>query len=187
MDSSATCTRIGAKTYLLLNTVLHVFILYSFLSVFFIFYISKIEREAFDDEFSTVVQVNMAKVLVNADQKLDGKVKTLLKGASPILTVLNNMYSKPSKDVETYNKWLFGMSFSVSVVLILTFITITGVLKMSCGTCIPLLHLIKENVLIFIIIGLAEFMFFSRIASKFVPVPPSLLINSMISRLKENL
>jgi len=173
--------------FLALNIVLHVFILYSFLSLFFVLYISKTEKKAFQDEFQNVVQQNLTQALANADQQLHGQVKIFLQGAQPVLTVMANMYANPSPDVATYNRWLFITMAMIATALIVSFSLAVGVLKYSCQTCLPVWHLIKENLVVFAVIGVAEFLFFTKVASTFVPVPPSLLITSLIDRLKSNL
>ena len=39
----------------------------------------------------------------------------------------------------------------------------------------------------FVCIGIVEYVFFTRVALKFVPAPPSLLVNSLIKKFKETM
>lgn len=181
------CAPISTTMYTVLNITLHILILYSFLTAFFVFYVSKAETQAFTDEFRNIIDENLTEALKKADVDAHGQVKKALQDVQPLLTSLHNVYSKPSAVNVTNNKWLFTMAYGIIFVLLLAFTVMVGTLKYSCNTCIPLGHMLKENLLVFIVIGLAEFLFFTRIASKFIPVPPSLLITSLVDRVKQNL
>jgi ABC-type multidrug transport system fused ATPase/permease subunit len=181
------CAPLSNTMYTTLNITLHILILYSFLTVFFVFYVSKAETQAFTGEFQNIIDENLTEALKKADVEAQGQVKKALQDIQPLLQGLHNVYSKPSQINVINNKWLFTMAYSIIFVLLLAFTIMVGTLKYSCNTCIPLSHLIKENLLVFVVIGIAEFLFFTRIAAKFIPVPPSLLITSLVDRVKQNL
>jgi hypothetical protein len=44
-----------------------------------------------------------------------------------------------------------------------------------------------ENVIIFACVGVIEYLFFTKVALKFVPAPPSLLVTSLINKFKETI
>lgn len=181
------CYPLSSAMFLVINIVLHILILYSFLSAFFILYISKVEHSAFQSEFDGVIEDNLPTVLANADAKSGGKLKPLLTQMMPVLQILNNIYSEPSTEVVVYNQWLFRSMIMVIVILAITFSLLTGILKYACKTCLPVTHILTENIMLFAVIGVAEYLFFTKIASKFIPVPPSLLVNTLIDRIKNNL
>ena len=187
MASVNKCFPLSSAMFLVINVVLHIFILYSFLCAFFILYVSKVERAAFQNEFDTVIADNLPTALLNADAKSGGKLKPVLQQMMPVLQILNNIYSQPSAEVEVYNEWLFRSMILVIVILAVTFSLMTGILKYGCKTCLPVRHIVTENILMFAVIGVAEYLFFTRIASKFIPVPPSLLVNTLVDRIKSNL
>jgi ABC-type multidrug transport system fused ATPase/permease subunit len=184
---SDVCSPVSSTMYTTLNITLHILILYSFLTVFFVFYVSKAETQAFTDEFRNIIDENLTEALKKADVDAQGQVKKSLQDIQPLLQGLHNVYSKPSQINVNNNKWLFTMAYGIIFVLLLAFTIMVATLKYSCNTCIPLSHLLKENLLVFVVIGIAEFLFFTRIASKFIPVPPSLLITSLVDRVKQNL
>jgi len=173
--------------FLALNIVLHIAVLYAFISSFFILYVSRIERDAFKSEFGNIVNENLTQALENANAASGGQFKTVIQGLEPVLQVMANIYSKPTPEIQTYNKALFTSSYMVLFIIFFTFVLLVGVLKYSCHVCMPLGHIIKENLIVFAVIGITEFWFFDKIGSQFVPVKPSLLITTLINRLKSNL
>ena len=44
-----------------------------------------------------------------------------------------------------------------------------------------------ENIVTFIFVGVIEFWFFTNVASKFIPAPPSILFTSLLNSLKKYL
>ena len=185
--STQVCYPISSHMFLIINIVLHIFILYSFISLFFMLYVSKTEKKAFNNEFSDIITENLTEALQTADKDSGGQLKTVLQGLGPALQSLANIYSAPSPEVTTYNQWLFRSSFYIMFSILFTFGLMVAMLKYSCGTCMPLSHLIKENLIVFAVIGMAEYLFFTRIAANFVPVPPSLLVSTLIQQLKTDL
>ena len=98
-----------------------------------------------------------------------------------------NKYNQPSDYVKEHNKWITISAIAVSVVGVLGLKMILYILYNSCGKCVPLTHIITENIITFIFIVLVEYLFFVNVAFKFVPAPPSLLTNSLINKFKTSL
>jgi hypothetical protein len=47
--------------------------------------------------------------------------------------------------------------------------------------------ILKENFIIFVCVGIIEFLFFNYIASKYVPVTPDFVATSILERIKLNI
>ena len=183
--NSDTCTRPSNKTRFNINLIIHVLILFTFLLMFFMFYISRLERDTFKEQIHDIIDTNLSNVL----NTLNEGDKTELKNALKLLPydTLNKLYSKASTDISEHNKWLFRIAGMGVAVLIIAIIAIIFTLKYSCNQCVSWGPIILENVVIFSFVGLIEYMFFTRIISKYTPAPPSLMIKSLIDSIKENL
>ena len=48
-------------------------------------------------------------------------------------------------------------------------------------------YIIKENIIIFISIGIIEFLFFTKVSSKYVPILPVQISTTVLERIKENI
>lgn len=163
----------------IVNMALHSAILFTFLSLFFKLYISKLSTDTFNTEINNMVNASL------------GSNINLLKNNNIVKLIpkkqLSDMFSKPNKVVETRNNGLFNsvlvaniMVWSIVVIIILIF-------KFSCNIDINLTNIITENIVAFSIIGFFEYLFFTRIAFKFVPVLPSFISNQSLSILQSKL
>ena len=152
------------------NYFTHALILFTFLSILFIFYISDVTRNAFITEISHLIHTafdNVPKV----SNKLD-------------LSSLINAYSKPDKTADLHNKLLFKSLGIINLILWILFIVIIYILKLSY-TELDMTHILIENAIIFSIIAIVEYLFFTNIALKFVPVEPSFIKKQLINILKK--
>lgn len=181
------CIKPTGNLVFLINVVLHVLILFTLLSLIFTFYISNVEKQAFEEEFDNLIDSNVPNVLHQVNDATNGALKVGLKGASSPLGALEKLYSQPSQTNKIYNDGLRKMNILIGIVILMTLVAIVLTLKLSCNQCVPLWDIIKENLVVFAFVGVAEFMFFTYIASKYVPSPPSLLASSFFDSLKENM
>ncbi len=86
------------------------------------------------------------------------------------------------------NAQLFSQIQIVNVLLVLFLFVFIGTLLYSGGISYDIVwHLIIENVITFIFVGIIEFAFFLKIAIKFIPAPPSLIFKSLLSSIKTGL
>ena len=167
------------------NIAIHVFILFAFLSTFFILYVSKLEKTTMESEFKSLIRNYLKNALNNlsSDQKLTYK------------QMLNNMpidnlikiYSKPNEAIVGYNNWLFTMIIAINIFIFLFILLGISLLYFSCNQCIPIGKILLENIIIFTFVGTVEFLFFQFVAIQYIPAPPSLLLNSVIQSFKNAL
>lgn len=166
-----------------INLYLHSLILFSFLSIFFIFYITKLVKSVFNDEISHLIE-----------ESLSDKIKEIKKNSSISyaidqlpLDVLIKAYSGQDKAVEMHNQGLFNTVFFINALLWVGLIVVVLILKMTCNTDIHIKEIVMENAIIFSFIGVIEFMFFKYIAFKFVPVEPSFISKQFLETVKQEL
>ena len=170
---------IKTSTYLSMNVLIHVIILFSFLSLFFFKFVSKVEEDAFKSELGDMIEENVNKVILN-NQDVKPRIKKIL----PALKKLNVLYENPDGFTLERNILVKFSAIFMILILLSIFITITTTLAFGCDKNVSIKHLIIENIIIFILIGIVEYMFFTRIAIKYIPTTPSLMINTLINTLK---
>jgi hypothetical protein len=165
---------------LILNVIVHVIILFIFLSIFFITYVSKITEEKFNSEIISLINDNMKNKM--------GKINTLKKYATGILgsdyinaKKLNEYYSGNRTPKNINNDWLFKYIITTDIYLIILFVLILVVIKMVCKQDIsPVKGILFKNAVIFTLVGIIEYLFFKYVAMYYVPTKPSDVINGIV-------
>ena len=166
-----------------INAIIHVFILLTIISVFFFVYVSQLAKDKFRTELSDVVDDNLVPALEGADK--DKIIKNLLKNIDPTLSQAANYYNRENDTTKLENKWLMGSTIAIIVGLIIMTIAILVILKIFCRK-IPFGMILRENALLFTLIGTVEILFFLYIAKNFIPTKPTLIMETVITSLKNN-
>ena len=168
------------NTFIILSSLLHAIILFTILFILYVRVISVLETNAFKSEINDNLDDILPKTLKDNDptQSFKNTLKNLP------LDKLSEMYSNPDPVITTYNTWLKKTMLFCVIAGIILFISSCSILYFSCNKKIPLTHILIENTLIFIFVGMFEAYFFFKIAYKYVPVPPSLLIQTIYDNLK---
>ena len=104
-----------------------------------------------------------------------------------IIDTLILKYSSPSDIVIDHNKWVKFLSIILIVFLIIGLIVTIIILQFSCNKCTGINSIILENIITFIFIGIVEYLFFTKVAFKYVPSPPSTLVTSLFKGFSDNL
>lgn len=167
-----------------INIVIHMIILFTILTVFFFNYISKISTSTFQSEIQNIISQNIEQAITNETKE---KIKALNPVVIPYLNNIIEETKEPSEYVIEHNRWLKLVAFSFILISIFGTALIIYIYNKSCNIHIPIWHILLENLITFIFVGLVEFLFFTNIALKFVPAPPSLLISSFINKFKFDL
>ena len=160
------------------DCLLHVTMLFTVLSLFFQFFISKTTTNAFKSEFGHLVNQNVES---NAHIK---KAMSSVIGKDIVKTknwhALHDLYSQEDDFVKANNNWLFRASLLASAGLTAVILAITW----ASGGQVPLGSLLRNNLITFALVGVVEYIFFTRVAMRFQPAPPSLLITSAMAKAK---
>ena len=163
----------------IIDIFIHIIILLAVLSIGFWTIIAKSEK----DNLQGQVENQIDNLIDN--YKAKGDEQKIL--ASIDYNKLSNIYDgKPSKEVKDSNKSLLKLNIIIIGMLFFTFIMIWIILNINCGKCIPVGKIFIENIGLFIIIGIIEVLFFINIATKFVPVEPSFMVNTVINHFKQD-
>lgn len=173
------------NTEFILNCIIHMFIMFTFLSLLYIYYISKVQSDAFNYEVKHLMDDNFKyffdskKIPEDLIERIRNEIDRL-----PYDKILQQS-SVPDPYTELNNKWLFNTLFSYIFIISFIIIFIIVFLFKKCENVkIDIKKILYENIITFIFIGIIEYYFFTMIAFKFTPVPPSVLATSFIERFK---
>ena len=161
----------------IVNYFIHAFILFTFLSIFFIFYITKLTKKAFVEEITKLIESAMSSIKMPFNWKnLD----------SFNLSKLAEIYLKPDQTIEMYNGLLINALIIVNIIMWIGLIVIISILKFYNWEHLDLSVILLENFLIFIFIGIIEFLFFTQIAFKYVPIKPSFMKTQLLHNIQNS-
>lgn len=177
-----------------LDIALHVLILFTFLTIFFFVYISKLEKQNLNNVTDSLIEEKTGNLLNTVDE-WQNKLKKLNDNIDIKIdwNVVNNISDKlieKSKDetvqIKNNNDKLFKESMIIILSLFILFIGLVIVLFLL-GYNIHLKHIIIVNLIIFSLTGVIEYLFFTNVASKYIPVNPDFTTNTILDRLKKNI
>lgn len=167
------------------DLMLHGVILFLFLTVFFLLYVSKLSRKTINNELENMIKsgVNNAFESLPKDQndKLKAEIKTFP------FDVLKKNYTGLDGYEVINNSWLTELLIVTNIFLFVIFNFMVFILKNVCNIDIHMTEIIKINVLTFLLIGGVEFAFFKFVASDYAPTSPSLMITSIMNDIKNYL
>jgi len=168
-----------------INISLHVLILFTFLTVLFFTYISKLEQESISDALNSAINDQIGGVLSKMNESLISKyidwdiVDQLAKN-------LKEEAKGESEEVKSNHHRLLIIGISIITGLAVVFSSLYVYYYMK-GTKIDIKKILIENAIVFSCVGVIEFLFFTKIASKYVPVTPDMLSDTILERVKYRL
>lgn len=165
------------------NILIHATMLFVFLTIFFIFYISKISKEAIEKEVTENIKHSIDKLKKTTVGSKILNIKEII--PDNMSNKLINKYNIASPDITINNKMVSSHAIIISISLIILIVVIWGLLRASCNQCLPIGRLLKENIVLFSFIGIVEFIFFKYVALQYIPIEPSYIVNVAIERLKK--
>lgn len=159
-----------------LNIILHVFVLFLALTMLYIFVISPLESSTLQGEVDDKLTEALQSTWNATNPEAQTVIGNAIYVAMPALDRAALVYSKPDEKRKANNQNVFIRAGLISFFLLVLFIIVAAVLA-SCHVNLAshIKHVLGENAIIFIIIGVVEFMFFTFVAKKFVPTMPSQL------------
>lgn len=171
-----------------LHIGLHVVILFSFLTVFFFLYMSKIEKNSTDDAIGNIIDSEISSTMSEI-YKWDKTIEpdkeiidwnSVKKKAQKLIDDNRN----DNKKVFAHNKKLVMVSIIIIVTIVLTWIGLAFYFSKSYD--INFTKIFIENGIIFLFVGVLEFLFFTNTASKYIPVSPDFATQVIIDNIKKN-
>jgi hypothetical protein len=181
-------TNIDYVTNFSLDIALHVLILFTFLAIFFFAYVSKLEKQSLDNTISDVINNKTNTFLTEFDQiskKYDINVNW---------NIINNMGDNLIKnsqgevpEIKKNNDNLFKGSIITIITGFILFTIIVIFLKYYMKYDVHIGHILLINIIIFSLTGVIEYLFFMNVASKYIPVTPDVISDTILERIKYNL
>jgi hypothetical protein len=170
-----------------INIIIHMCILFVFLSLFFFFYISKKEQEKLNQEVD-ILSEKIPSILSSIEKNDKNHIIQwdLIKKNTEKEKSINDI--DIDKYIEKNNKNLKYLSIIIAITMLLLSFSVYFYNRNNSN--LNIFYIIKENIIIFLFIGTIEFMFFKYVASKYSPIYPvdiSLTISNRIKEKIENL
>jgi len=186
--TSSTMTDASPNFLFGFNALMHVFILTTFLVIFYKLVVTKLETSAIDSQLTHALNKSLPDMFVQLDTASDNTLKPILQTLKTNGTLgnLQTLYAMPDPATTSYNSWLFTSAFIVIgalFMLVMTVILLTWLFDVN----INLAAVLRENTALFIAIGVVELVFFLKIALKYVPAPPSYLNQQVVDTIKSDL
>jgi hypothetical protein len=167
-----------------INIGVHMWILFTFLTIFFFTFISRKEKDVVTHELNNAINHNIPLIMDNIDktnQTISNNIKWdyVTNMANKIQKKYGN---KPDPDIDIHNKKLIKISAIICgslFLIIVGFIMYFSIFKkMDIGLGVILF----DNFIISIFIGIIEALFFLYIAMQYSPVTTSDMMNQIIDR-----
>lgn len=159
-----------------LNVILHVTFLFTFLNFFFKLIITNLQKSAINGELVSLINENI-------DSK-NANIPLVLKAYIPYY---KKIFSQPSDNPTIINNNLFNKSTQFTIFLyIIVILFIIFLFMTNSITFYSLSAIIGENIVTFIFVGMIEYLFFTNIALKYIPILPSAIYELLIENIKKN-
>lgn len=170
----------------ILNILLHILLLFVFLNILFFTYITKVEKENIDTNLSIITNEKVDYILSEIDN-LNNKNNIGTINWSNINSISKNIEesSKGEDKVVTKNNnkiKLIGIMISLCLFTILFIFLLYFFFVKNYN--INFFKIIGENLVLFIFVGIIEILFFTYIVSKYIPIEPNVLTNTLLERIK---
>jgi len=171
------------------NIALHVTFLFLFLSIFFLGYAKNIESRAINNEINHIINNAFSGVVTNNNNTTIKKIYNKLpkKNIDYFFNYYTQFFSLDDPERKALNNELTKNIIHINVLLIIILIFFVIVLLTTNSITIGEIgHVVLENFLTFILIGIVEYVFFSQVALNYVPSLPSDLYKGILSNLQSN-
>ena len=163
------------------DVLLTAVLMFGALSIFFITYISHVESEGYQSEINQIIKEQLPKALANYSDARP------LVASLPFEQIIAAVELENSTNpARINNMWIIRSMIFVAILLAIVYLVFVLVIKTSsyrASLGVPS-HFLTICFII-ILIGLVEYWFFTRVASKFVPTLPSLLADTTVDQLKK--
>jgi hypothetical protein len=172
-----------------INISLHVFILFTFLTVFFFAFISKLSKKSINDALGGIIDKQVGNLLTNVDtwdKKIAPKTYPNIKWAevNKLATKIEANAQGELPEIVANNKKLKIIGWMMIGGLLLLLIGMYVYFRFVKKYDVNIGHIFAGNAIIFAFIGIIEFLFFTKIASKYIPVTPDFVATTLLERIK---
>ena len=168
-----------------INLLCHVFILLTFLTMFFFKYIAGLTESHVDSELKSLVQDQTDQLLGFIDKRDTQHVIRWDMVSQVADRLISESQGNLSFIVEN-NQNLYDDSMCALFMMALVIVGLVAYFVFR-GVNLRLKFIFMENLVIFAFVGMIEIYFFMNIASKYIPVLPDDAIKDAFSRIRQRL
>lgn len=157
-----------------INILLHMFILFSFLTIFYFVYISNLEK-------NTIRHLVKKMIYKEVDSILNNIQSQGLQIDKKMLNMIANKIDKTQiqGDINHNNK-LRRNAIIIILVIVVVITLLVLYYKFRLGYNLNMNYIIIMNIVVFVLIGIVEYIFYTNIALKYTPVKQSDISSSVI-------
>ena len=169
-----------------LDIMLHVLLLFTFITVFFFTYISSITKQTLDSTTSDMIN-NKTDILLNKLDQLTSKYNLKMNWQN-IDKISDNLITNSDGEIPKIKKNNDDLLKITVIIIVTAFILLTTfilILKYYYKLNIDIKRILLINFIIFSITGIIEYLFFIKVASKYNPIPPNMLLNTVLNKIKK--
>ena len=159
---SIVCIPLTKFEDLAIESIFHITILMIILTLFFFGVVKNIEINSIKNELIKNIQDGLKNIKMDKNEITSENLKKMAQ-----------LYNHPDQDTITYNNSLFNICVIFIAFFIVIFITLLLTLNISAQKCTNIGYVIIENIIVFLCIGIVEYLFFINIAIKYIPIIPS--------------
>jgi len=176
----------NSYSHFFFSIILHVFIFFSFLSVFFWKIISKTESDGIQHQINNLLNkiINSTNVKT-INSKFDDIPKEIF--TKKIYQILYNQFSGENIAQKLNNNLLMKYNITIIILLLILVIISCFIRIVICKQDLNIMSIILENVIVLILVGGIEYYFFTHFASKYSPILPSYFPTILFQKLKDKL
>ena len=173
-----------------LNISLHVLILFSFLTILFFSYISHLEQRSVDEALTKTINNQIGSLLTAVQQeapKVGIKEHIDWDYLAKVAKTWQSDAVNEFPDVKKNNRNLRVVGICIILGLFIIFCGLCGYFSVVEGITINWKKLLTQNLIIFGFVGIIQLLFFTKVASKYIPVTPDILTKTILDRIKYRL
>lgn len=163
-----------------INIGFHVWILFTFLTIFFFTFIAKTEKKAVQSELNNIINTETPVILQSIDN-IGGQYINWSQ-VSDIGDKIQNTSNKNNSTIDNHNKKLLTLAITISSVIFFILIGLIIYFTYFKKYNIKLLTILTDNFFIAIFVGIIELLFFLNVALKYIPVTKSELVSDLVDR-----
>jgi hypothetical protein len=171
---------------ILFEVILNVLLMFSLLSFLFILVISKLEKETYENEIDNMIRETLSEAFKNLDESNRHTVKQYLDVLKrmPFIERIIRDENKETKN-SVSNRWLFTLIFTCIGFLVAIFLVFCFTVSHVSNLKLNIYHETGWAIFVFTMVCIFEATFFVLVAKRYVPIPPSTIVNAVIEVLKK--
>lgn len=167
----------------IVNINLHIFIVFTFLTIIFFTVATKVTRNNINHVINSITKKQVDNILTKVD-KIQKPIKIDWVEVKKISDEIIENSDEKIPEIYKNNKKIKKLAIYVIIGLFISSILLYILFTFIYNYKIDMKSILIENFILFSIIGILEYIFFTKIISHYVPVTPNFVSTSILERLK---